>query len=140
MISLSWVEKYIGRTDLHCWGLVREVYKNEAQLPLPEYGEVDHKQLLAVAEAVRTESSINDTWKSVRFDQAHSLDVILMRGWLKCPDGTRRRGEVHVGVCTQKGYLLHTDMRDIVVHVPLSHLSVRNRLVGVYRHRVWDEL
>lgn len=138
---MTWAEHWIGRTDMHCWELVREIYAKQLNIALPSYGEVDAKALAAVSAAVDAGKG-EDPWKPVKpFPGAEQLfDVVVMTGWLGCADGRARRGVIHTGVCTGDGHVLHTDMRDAVVYVPLSHPTVRRRLVGCYRHvAFWGE-
>ena len=135
-MSAVWAAGYIGRTDMHCWGLVRDVYTTFLGIELPVYGEVDARELQAVADAVLVGSSHEGTWCEIKpFPGAErSFDVVVMRGWLPGVDGRLRRGVVHTGVVTRPGYVVHTDMGYAVVEVPLNHATVRGKLVGCYRH------
>jgi cell wall-associated NlpC family hydrolase len=133
---MNWAIPYIGRTDVNCWGLIREIYGSQLGIQLPSYGEVDARELQAVAEAVDTGRTHNGTWvKITPFPSVErSFDVVVMRGWLPCSDGRIRRGVVHTGVVTRPSYVMHTDMGYAVVEVPLNHPTVRGKLVGCYRH------
>lgn len=133
---MTWATPYIGRTDMHCWALVREVLQAHCGVQVPSYGEVDSKEMLAVSAAVGSDAA-QDPWHPVKpFPAAERpFDVVVMRGWLSCNDGVLRRGVIHTGVVTRKGFVLHTDMGYAVVEVALSHVTVRRRLVGCYRHR-----
>lgn len=133
---MIWSASYIGRTDLHCWGLVRLVYEQQLGVQLPFYGEVDSNELQAVAEAVADGRERHEIWSHIQpFPGAErSFDVVVMRGWLPCEDGHVRRGIVHTGLITRPGYVMHTDMGYHVVEVPLRHVTVCRRLVGCYRH------
>lgn len=128
------VEDYIGRTDMDCWGLVRAVYQTVGVV-LPTYGEFDHRVLEGVAAAVAADAG-TPPWSAVSpFPGAETvLDVIVMTGWLKCLDGIKRRATVHCGVVPRPGFVLHTDMGNAVVEVPLDHFTVKGKLRGCYRH------
>lgn len=132
---MMWVTPYIGRTDLHCWGLVRLVYEDQLGIHLPFYGEIDSKELQAVAAAVEEGRDRHEVWSQVQPfpGKERSFDVIVMNGWLPS-DGQLRRGIVHTGLVTRPGYVMHTDMGYQVVEVPLKHVTVCRRLVGCYRH------
>lgn len=132
----AWATPYIGRTDLHCWGLVRCIYAEHLRVALPSYAEVDYKELVAVANAVAAGTSYDGTWRQISpFPGAErAFDVVVMRGWLPCSDGVKRRGVVHTGVVSRPGHVLHTDMGYAVVEVGLGHMSVKRRLVACYRY------
>lgn len=126
---------YVGRTDLHCWGLVCSIYREYGGIELPEYGEVNSKEMQAIAGVVGKSSNEHPWYSVTPFPGTErSFDVVVMKGWLPCEDGVNRRGVIHTGVVTRRGYVLHTDMGYAVVEVPLGHPTVRRRLVGCYRH------
>lgn len=135
---MSWANHYIGRTDLHCWALVVDVYAQCCGITLPAYGEVDAKQMQGVADAVAA-AAPSYPWHPVKpFPGGEQLfDVVVMKGWLPTGDGVVRRGVIHTGVVSRRGHVLHTDMGDAVVEVLLSHATVRRRLVGCYRHAAY---
>lgn len=135
---MNWSSKYIGRTDMHCWALVRAVYMDHCGIELPTYGELDTKEMWAVAKVVQDETSPSTgrTWTEVKLASAKPLDVLVMRGWLPCADGVKRRGDIHVGVVTRPGHVMHTDMGYAVVEVPIGHPTIRNKIVGCYRHKL----
>jgi cell wall-associated NlpC family hydrolase len=135
---VSWASHYVGRTDMHCWALVREIYERQCGIQLPSYGEVDSQEMLAVSAAVGIDAC-QHPWTPVKpFPGAEQLfDVVVMKGWLPCNDGVVRRGVIHTGVVTSKGSVLHTDMGYAVVEVALSHSTVKRRLVGCYRHAAY---
>lgn len=135
-MSAVWAAEYIGRTDMHCWGLVRSVYEAQLGIRLVEYGDVDAQEIHAVAEAVAHGRSHSSTWYRVEpFPGGEqTFDVAVMKGWLATPTGDLRRGVIHTGVVSRKGYVLHTDLGYAVVEVGLDHPSVKRRLVGCYRH------
>ncbi len=133
---MNWVSAYIGRTDMHCWGLVRDIYAKRLKIDLPSYGEVDYAELRAVSEAVAAGTSFPGTWRPVTPFPGleREFDVVVMKGWLPCADGVKRRGVIHTGVVSRPAHVLHTDMGYAVVEVPLSHAFVKRRLVACYRH------
>lgn len=135
---MTWASEYIGRSDMHCWGLIRKVYEDQLGIGLEVYGEIDSKELRAVAEAVLNGTSgYQETWKSVDPfpGKERAYDVVVMTGWLAV-EGVPHRGVIHTGIVTRTGYVMHTDMGDAVVEVPLSNSRIKRRLVGCYRHAV----
>ena len=120
---------------MHCWGLIRDIFQSQLGIMLPSYGEIDAKELQAVAEAVLVGSAARTTWSPVQpFPSAEQpYDVVVMRGWL-ASGGRVQRGVVHTGFVTRPRHVMHTDMGYAVVEVSLSHPTVRGKLVGCYRH------
>lgn len=133
----SWVDKYVGlrfkdggRTfeGVDCWGLVRLVYQEELRIELPTYGEISAADLARVAEAVTDNHDI-DPWVAVEVKDARPFDVVVMRFY-----GQKRIG--HVGLVTGDGRtLLHTERRLDAALVPLGHLTIKHRIVGLRRHK-----
>lgn len=133
---ILWMSSYIGHVNLHCWGLVRLVYEEQLGITLPLYGEIDSRELQAVAAAVADGCGRHEVWSQVQPfpGMEKAFDVVVMRGWLPCSDGSIRRGIIHTGLVTRPGYVMHTDMGYQVVEVSLKHVTVCRRLVGCYRH------
>ena len=132
---MTWAGDYIGRTDMHCWGLVRAIYAKHCNVELPVYGEVDYRELNAVADAVASGTTVGPWVKVQKFPgDEQPFDVVVMRGWLRCKDGQMRRGIIHTGVITKRSRVLHTNVGYAVVEVALNHISDKNRLIGCYRH------
>ncbi len=125
---MSWEAAYVGRPfgvgpgEVTCWSLVRDVYRDRRGVTLPEYGEIDARDLVRIAAAM--EAGADDGWAPV--DPPRELDVVLMRGW-------RGRGVVHVGVMVDDRRLLHVEEASATVVVPLTHRSVARRIVGFRR-------
>ena len=134
---MTWATPLVGRTDMDCWALVRAVYLEQCGVELPTYGDIDHRELAAVA-ATLDHDAHREPWFSVApFPGAEkTFDVVIMTGWLRTLDGVKRRGVVHAGIVSRPGYVLHTDMGYAAVEVPLSHATVRGKLVACYRHAV----
>lgn len=134
---MSWIKKYIGipfvdkGRDIRgcdCWGLVRLVYKNELGIELPTYGEISANDLAAVAKEVGS-NYILDPWQEIAAIDVRPFDVAVLRFY-----GSRQIG--HVGVVASEAMrLLHTERTVDSVVVPLTHMTVRPRIVGFRRHK-----
>lgn len=133
-IPLSWVSRYVGIPFLDqgrdaygcdCWGLVRLIYKNELNIDLPAYGEISAVDLAKVARNI-TEGYNGETWEAV--DVPQPLDVVVMRF-----HGSKHIG--HVGVMVNDTDLIHTERRIDAAIVPLSHMTIRTRIVCFRRHK-----
>lgn len=140
----SWADRYVGtpyagsKGGLACWGLVHRVFHERVGIELPEYGEISHKDLVAIADKIGTDSAQPDVWRQVERTELREFDVAVMTGWLTGADGRKSRGVCHVGVMTSPAKLLHVDRPHDAVEVPLTHASIRHRLVGFFRHRGLD--
>jgi cell wall-associated NlpC family hydrolase len=107
---MSWVEKYIGipyrkygrerEEGLDCWGLVREVYKQELGITLPSFmGEYEADS------------------KRVFFNSVHRVFDAEKSNWIKAEKpkefdvaAFHRFGVVwHTGICIDKDKMLHLE-------------------------------
>lgn len=142
---MSFALRYVGipyarcqdGAGLACWGLVRLVLRAEAAIDVPAYAEVSAADLTAIARQIATDANDLSVWRPVK--DYRPLDVAVMWGWLRDHDGVKRRGVAHVGILTAPDRLLHCDTPHDAVEVPLSHPTVRHRIVQVYRHRELDQ-
>lgn len=126
-VGLPFIERTNGR-GFECWDLVLKVFKDVGGIDLPSYGEISAKELAAVASAF-DQGVVSETWRKV--DVPRSLDVVVMRARSKGL-GPRNR---HCGVMVDDARLLHLEVNTDSVVVPITHGSVRFRLVGFFRHK-----
>jgi cell wall-associated NlpC family hydrolase len=106
----------------HCWELVRRVYADRRGVDLPSYGEIDARELVAVARAIET-GAAGDSWIPATHPQ--ELDVALMRG---------RARVWHVGVMVGPRHVLHTERATNAVVVHVTHPLVAGRITGYRRY------
>jgi cell wall-associated NlpC family hydrolase len=137
----AWADAYMrspfrhrgrDREGCDCFGLVRLVLAEQAGIILPLNDLIDPQDGPAVSEAVDEEAA---TWLLVQAGQEREFDIVVLRAAFKAPDGRSYGGDVHMGIVTRLGYLLHTEERNGPMHVPFSHASVRNRIRRIYRHK-----
>jgi probable lipoprotein NlpC len=120
------------RSGLDCFGLCRQILAEQAGIILPLNDLIDPQDGPAVSEAVDQEAA---TWQPVVIGQERTFDIVVLRAAFKAPNGRSYGGDVHMGIVTRLGYLLHTEERNGPMHVPFSHASVRNRIRRIYRHK-----
>lgn len=121
---MTWWNRYIGipYTQAHCWELVRRVYADRLAIHLPEYGEIDAANLVAVARGM-AQAEAGAEWRAVHHPQA--FDVCLMRG---------RSRVWHVGVMVDARRVLHTERATGAVLVSVHDTAMRGRVTGYRRH------
>lgn len=131
-----WSARYIGlpfvdlgrdveAAGVDCYGLLRAVLLHEAGVELSAHDELGPKDMMRAARALDTAAS-EFPWK--RVDEPKEFDAVLMRA------AGGNRANTHCGVMADGGRVLHTTAATGSVLVPLTHLSIRSRIAGFYRH------
>lgn len=129
-----WAERYAlirfkkaGRDYplLDCWGAIRLVLSERAGIEVPAYGDVAAGELLKIARTIEAESS-GRPWIEVK-GAPKIFDVVKMR-----EDGGR--AETHVGIMVSGTHMLHVEEASDASIVPLGDVSVRSRVIGIFRH------
>lgn len=134
-----WADQYVGlpfrdggreKPYLDCWGLVRVVYLDRLGIELPDFPGLDHAGSSTILQCV--DKSINGgPWFKV--DRAGPFDVALMLGHYTV-DGITRAAPIHVGVCIDHKWLLHTEKSSNAVCVAMDSFTISRRILGYYRH------
>jgi cell wall-associated NlpC family hydrolase len=130
-VLLSWWRPYIGLPfgtgpgQVTCWSLVRRVYADWLGTDLPEFGDIDPRDLYRVAREIqRGDDGLTWCEPSVPLPG----DVVLMRS------GRGGRAICHVGVLAAPGRVLHAEEATGTVLVSLDHYSIRARVAGFRRY------
>ena len=127
-VGIPFVDGGRERDGLDCWGLCRLVFKEQAGIDLPRYGDISAHDLLAVAREL-SRGMADETWRRVE-DAPRRLDVVVM---LRL-DAVRPT-PTHVGVMWDGRNVLHIEELTDSVMVPLKHPTIARRLIGIFRHR-----
>lgn len=127
---MRWIEGYLtipyalhgrDRKGCDCWGLTRLVLAEQAGLVLPLHDTIAAAQFDAkIAEEA-------EQWLPVSREAARAFDVAVMS------DG--RGAEIHIGLVTAPGFILHTEEARGPMHQAMTHIHIRSRIRGLYRHR-----
>ncbi|HYN37894.1 MAG TPA: NlpC/P60 family protein [Rhodospirillales bacterium] len=141
-----WAGAYVGipyrdhgadRSGCDCWGLVRLVYAQRANLILPAYANdySDESDGNGIGRCVDVARASN-VWRRVdgtpqAFDVAEMLSVLRSRSGWSYPS-------LHVGVAPAPGWLIHTEIATGVRLVRLDDRSLGKRIAGFWRHRSLD--
>jgi cell wall-associated NlpC family hydrolase len=128
-----WWQKYLGENfaekgrgpDLFdCWGLLRWVYFHDHidKIVVPDYLEFydSTNEREKLGELIDKESR---AWKEVTDPKPFDCIVLRMRGV-----------PMHVGIVTQKGYMLHCAQGVGTVHERYDSLRWVDKVLGFYRH------
>ena len=135
------MSKYIGlpycesdQSGYSCWGLVRLVLNEKCGIDVPTYGDTDAKILIAVSRRMLQEAEA-EIWQNVEPDDLSQYDVVLMRGQPNRSSPSVRTTPVHAGIMMTQVQLLHTTKETNSVQVPMTHWSIRSRIISFYRHK-----
>ena len=106
MNNVAWFNKYIGKkwdlNNYNCWGLVRDVYKQELGLDLPQY-RVENNSYQCFSFLIQHVTERNN-WFEVRFPK--TFDLLLF--WSNIP--------IHIGVYDKKrNGVIHATERSGVI-------------------------
>lgn len=122
-LAVPFLEKGRSMEGCDCWGLVREIYRQERGIHLPDYLECyestnDRDKLGAVIAAERAAK-----WET--HDGAPlPFDVLILR---------MRGVPMHVGVVTKPGHMLHCSRGVGTAHEPFNNLKWKNLVMGFAR-------
>lgn len=128
---MHWSDKYTGLefTDaFRCYDLVRSVLKNEKNIELPDYGDISADDAIRISQSLNEPSSEVMPWSEVDLGNARAFDVVVMLR-------RRSREPGHVGIMVDSKNVLHVERITQSVIVPLSHFSIKSRIVGFRRHK-----
>lgn len=106
--------------DDGCYGLAMEVSKRLGK-PLPEY------RSLAL-ELADHEKISNFLPRFEEVEKPEPGDLVLIR--------SVEGNEYHIAVIVERGWFLHATRENNVHKVRLNHPLYRNRIEGIYRHKV----
>lgn len=134
IVPVGWHHRFVGIpfadrgrdfSGCDCWGLVYLAYRQLLGIELPTYGEISAKDLLRVARNIGTQYKC-EPWVEPRAPRP--LDVAVMHF-----HGSKLVG--HVGLLVEGAQVLHTERSHDSALVPLSHMTVRHRIVAFRRYR-----
>lgn len=128
---MDWWSRYIGLPfgtgpgEVTCWSLVRQVYRRELQVELPEFGDIDPRDLVRVAREMRDGK---DAGPWIEPPRPGVFDVVLMRS------ARGGRAVCHVGLIADVARVLHAEEATGAVLVPINHITIRGRIAGFRRY------
>lgn len=147
---MNWVEKYMripyeakgaSFRGANCWGLVHLVLKEEAGIITPSYGEISARHLLSITRTVGNSRGIPPWQHKVEPGEEEMFDVVIFKGIMR-----GHAVDMHTGIVTQRGMILHTEEGSGVAHVPFRdsekgkvNFALANRIVAIFRHEALYE-
>lgn len=106
--------------------MVRGIYATELGIALPEFGDIDPRNLVRVAREMR-DGQDSRVWHEP--DRPGAFDVVLMRS------ARGGRAVCHVGLIADVARVLHAEEVTGTVLVPIDHFTIRGRIAGFRRYR-----
>jgi cell wall-associated NlpC family hydrolase len=114
-----------GPGQVTCWSLVCRFYADQFGIELPEFGDIDPRDLAQVARAMhRAHESL--VWREPRTPVTG--DVVAMRS------ARGGRAICHVGILADCRRVLHAEEDTGSVLVPIDHFTIRSRIAGFRRY------
>ena len=129
---MEWFGRYVGLPfgggpgEVTCWSLVRQVYAEQMGIVLPEFGDIDPRNLVRVAREMRDDRNTS-LWREPQ--RPGVFDVVLMRS------ARGGRAVCHVGLIADVARVLHAEEASGTVLVPIDHFTVRGRIAGFRRYQ-----
>ena len=129
---MDWWSGYVGLPfgqgpgEVTCWSLVRQVYNRELGIDLPEFGDIDPRDLVRVAREMR-DGKDTSLWREP--ERPGVYDVVLMRS------ARGGRAICHVGLIVDVARVLHAEEASGTVLVPIDHITIRGRIAGFRRYK-----
>ena len=126
----------LGRTidGCDCWGLVRLVMKEQANIDLPslatEYGsETDHRKVFDEIESERHSGE----WIEVEKGRDNQFDIVEMVSPSRL-DGKWDFQPLHVGIVVAPGWVLHTERTVMSRLMRANDPKMMRRVIGYWRY------
>lgn len=114
-----------GPGQVTCWSLVRRFYADQFGIDLPEFGDIDPRDLVRVAREMKRGDEAR-CWREPRSPVWG--DVVLMRS------ARGGRAICHVGILADCRRVLHAEEDTGSVLVPIDHYTIRGRIAGFRRY------
>lgn len=113
-----------GPGEVTCWSLVRLIYADCFGIVLPEFGDIDPRDLVRVAREMR-HGDDGLCWREPA--SPVTGDIVAMRS------ARGGRAICHVGLLADARRVLHAEETSGSVLVPIDHYTIRGRIAGYRR-------
>lgn len=142
---MTWVNKYIGMeygdgpNQRKCWGLVQEVFLGELNIKLVDVrpiSEGDFADAMRVSRYIRAELK-KPMW--IKVDKPVEFDIAVMAGYTTDHEKVVR-APLHAGVIVGGDRVLHLEAGKNATCVPLTHWTVKQRIIAYCRHELLAEV
>ncbi len=125
-MGLPWHERGRSRDGVDCWGLVREVYRQQLGISLPSYeGEYTDPHERSETSAILTGNAAQWPWRPIDAGEQQPFDVIMI---------TRGGVPAHVAIVVDAAQMLHVAPGELSRIERYDCGAWRRRIEGFYRH------
>jgi cell wall-associated NlpC family hydrolase len=125
-VGLPYRDNGRDREGCDCWGLVRLVFAEKANIALPSYSELYRTAEDDAANEALIAGHL-DVWTEIAESDVRPLDCLLMKMAGK---------ECHIGVVVKPGYVLHTGLLMRVSRIELyNSIRIKKRKSRFMRHK-----
>lgn len=125
-VGLPYQDNGRSREGCDCWGLVRLVYAEHANITLPCYSDLYRTAEDDAANAALIAGHL-DEWQEVAENEVRPLDCLLMKVGGK---------ECHIGIVVKPGYVLHTGLMMRFSRIELyNSIRLKKRKSRFMRHK-----
>jgi hypothetical protein len=105
-----------------------KVFREEVGIELPDYA-ISAFAANDAHHEVTSHAGVKPWQVRIAIGEEQRFDVAVLKGVIGSDVY-----EMHTGIMTKPGWILHTEKAYGVVHVPLNNAIVRGRVTGIYRH------
>jgi len=141
---MSWVTKYLSIPfsnvgcefdGCNCWGLIKLMYETEKGIRLIAYHGTSAADVSETNKSIEQDGASPPWQNIIDIGKERAFDVVVMRGILTL-DGKSISVPVHIGIIITPGIVMHIQEGSNISCVPITHPSVRRRIISIHRHEL----
>jgi len=139
---VNWVNDYMripfasdgrDRKGCDCWGLVRLIMLEQAKIEIPAYAGTPTEDLRNVNRNMESDSAQPPWQTGILPGDDERFDVVLMTRLMRTDRGVSSV-PMHVGLVTDKGWMIHIEKNANAAHVRLDDPRVNRKILSIHRH------
>ena len=139
---MNWVNDYMriefqndgrDRKGCDCWGLVRLILAEQANIVIPAYAGTPTEDVKHVNRHMASDSAAPPWQAVIPLGSEQKFDVVLMTRTIRTDRGASNV-PMHVGLITEPGWMIHTEKNANTTHVRLDSPTVKRKILSIHRH------